>query len=274
MAVTSADFDYLCKLVRDRSAIVIEPGKEYLIESRLIPVARREGFATLDALVMNLRATSINGIHTKVVEAMTTNETTFFRDVLPFEALKKMILPELVEKRGATRKLSIWSAASASGQEAYSVAMLLREHFPNLANWDVHILATDLSQEMVQRTREGNYSQIEVNRGLPAPLLMKYFDKQGLEWRIKEDLRRMIEVRQMNLAKEWDFIPPMDIIFMRNVLIYFGIEMKKVILGKLRQLLKPGGYLFLGGAETTLNLDDSFTCVQFNKASCYQLERS
>lgn len=274
MSVNSADFDYLCKLVRDRSAIVIEPGKEYLIESRLIPVARREGFDTLDALVTNLRATSANGIHGKVVEAMTTNETTFFRDLHPFEALKKKILPELVGKVGATRKLSIWSAASSSGQEAYSIAMLLREHFPNLASGDVRILATDLSQEMVRRTREGNYSQIEVNRGLPAPLLMKYFDKHGLEWRIKEDLRRMIEVREMNLAKEWGFIAPMDIIFIRNVLIYFDVEMKKVILGKLRQLLKPGGYLFMGGAETTLNLDDSFTRVQFDKASCYQLNRS
>lgn len=271
MAISSFDFDYLCKLVHDSSAIVLEPGKEYLLESRLLPLARREGFDTLNALVTNLRANSVNGMHRKVVEAMTTNETTFFRDLHPFEALRKKVLPELIEKRSVERRLTIWSAACASGQEPYSIAMLLREHFPVLAAWDVRILATDLSQEMVQRTQQGRYSQLEINRGLPAPLLLKYFEQQGLEWQIKEELRRMVEARQLNLAKDWSYLASPDVIFMRNVMIYFDPKTKKGILAKLRQLLRPNGYLFLGGAETTLNLDDSFTRVQFDKAAFYQI---
>ena len=275
MAIQSADFDYICKLVRDRSAIVLEPGKEYLVESRLAPLARREGYASLDALVSILRTRSLNGIHQKVVEAMTTNETTFFRDLHPFDALKKTILPEWQSKRAPGQKLNIWSAACSSGQEAYSIAMLLHEYFPNLANGGgVSILATDISQEMLQRTRNGRYSQLEVNRGLPAPLLMKYFEKQGLEWQVKESLRRLVEVRELNLANEWGLIPQMDVIFIRNVLIYFDVATKKIILGRMRKVLRPEGYLFLGAAETTLNLDDNFTRVQFDRASCYKSGRS
>jgi chemotaxis protein methyltransferase CheR len=270
MAVTRADFDYLSKLVREQSAIVLEPGKEYLVESRLIPLARKEGFDSLGSLVASLRASKFNGIHRKVVEAMTTNETTFFRDLQPFEVLKQIVLPALIEKRSAERRLNIWSAASSSGQEPYSLAMLLREHFPALASWDIGILATDISREMLDRTREGRYNQLEVNRGLPAPLLIKYFQKQGLEWQISEELRRMIEVRELNLAAEWGRIPPIDIVLMRNVLIYFDTEMKKVILRKLRQVLSPGGYLFLGAAETTMNINDSFTRIPFEKTFYYQ----
>ncbi|HKX27439.1 MAG TPA: protein-glutamate O-methyltransferase CheR [Blastocatellia bacterium] len=271
MAVNRADFDYLSQLVRDRSAIVIEPGKEYLIESRLTSLARREGFDSLGSLVASLRANSFNVTHRKVVEAMTTNETTFFRDLHPFEALKRKIVPELTEKLGAGQRLNIWSAASSSGQEAYSIAMLLHEHFPAVARSQARILATDISQAMLERTREGRYSQLEVNRGLPAPLLMKYFERHGLEWRIREDLRRMVEVREFNLAGDWSQLPPMDIVFLRNVLIYFDQEMKKSILGKLRRILKPGGYLFLGSAETLLNLNTSFVRVQAEKSPCYQL---
>jgi chemotaxis protein methyltransferase CheR len=270
MALCSADFDYLCKLIRDRSAIVLEPGKEYLVEARLGPLAQRTGLGTIAALVSTLRNQPFNGIHTQVVEALTTNETTFFRDVHPFEALKKTVLPELIEKRKHEKRLLLWSAASSSGQEAYSLAMLIREHFPVLATWDVRILATDLSREMVQRTREGCYSQLEINRGLPVPLLLKYFTKQGLTWQIHADLRKMIDARELNLAKDWGYLPQMDIIFMRNVMIYFDLAMKRTILAKLRVLLRPEGYLFLGGAETTLNLDDSFERVSFDKASGYR----
>lgn len=270
MALCSADFDYLCKLIRERSAIVLEPGKEYLVEARLQPLAHRTGHTTLTTLVNTLRTQPYNGIHQQVVEALTTNETSFFRDLHPFEALRKTILPELIEHRKAERRLMLWSAASSSGQEAYSLAMLLREHFPVLATWDVRILATDLSREMVQRTREGSYSQLEINRGLPVPFLLKYFAKQGLVWQIKDDLRKLIDAREMNLAKEWGFLPAMDIVFMRNVLIYFDIAMKRTILAKVRQVLRPDGYLFLGGAETTMNLDDAYERVSFDKASGYR----
>ncbi len=271
MTIKSADFDYLSTLVRERSAIVLETGKEYLVEARLTPLASREGFGSLEAFVAHLRAQHFNGTHRKVVEAMTTNETTFFRDLNPFDMLKKVILPALLEKRQAARSLTIWSAACSSGQEPYSIAMLIRENFPVLASWDVRILATDISQEMLARTRAGRYNQMEINRGLPATLLVKHFERQGLEWQIKADLRAMLEVRELNLAEPWTPLPAVDVIFIRNVLIYFDVEMKKLILRKLRQVLKPGGYLFLGGAETTLNLDSAFTRVNYDKAICYQV---
>lgn len=271
MTIKSADFDYLSNLVRERSAIVLETGKEYLVEARLTPLARREGFDSLETFIAHLRTNRYNNTHRKVVDAMTTNETTFFRDIHPFEMLKTVILPSLIEKRQATRSLTIWSAACSSGQEPYSIAMLIRENFPVLKSWDVRILATDLSHEMLERTRAGRYNQLEINRGLPATLLVKYFERQGLEWQIKPELRAMLEVRELNLAEPWTQVPPIDVIFIRNVMIYFDVEMKKLIFRKLRQVLRPGGYLFLGGAETTLNLDSAFTRVNSDKAICYQV---
>lgn len=271
MPLNNADFEYVAKLVRDRSAIVLEAGKEYLVESRLLPLARNEGCGSVGDLVARLRAPLANGLHQKVVEAMTTNETSFFRDLHPFEVLKKTLLPELVANRGNERKLNLWCSASSSGQEPYSVALLLREYFPFLANWTVSFVATDLSREMIERARVGRYSQLEVNRGMPAPLLVKYFQRQGVEWQLKEELRKTVEFRQMNLVEAWSALPEMDIIFMRNVLIYFDVPTKKAILAKVRRLLRPDGYLFLGAAETTLNLDDGFERMQFDKASCYRL---
>ena len=271
MPVSASDFAYLCKLIRDQSAIVLEPGKEYLVEARLLYVARRAGFANLEGLVDCLRTSSFNGLHRQVVEAMTTNETSFFRDLHPFEAFKKHVLPECLARRSSGQKLRIWSAACSSGQEPYSLAMLLKEHFPDLVPHEVQIMATDLSEEMVQRTRAGRFSQLEVNRGLPAALLVKYFKQDGGEWEIQEDLRHLLDVRTFNLNESWRQIPPMDVIFMRNVLIYFDVATKQAILHKLRQVLRPGGYLFLGTAETTLNLDDCFLPVQFDKTFCYQV---
>lgn len=271
MALNTADFDYIRDLVLKRSAIVLDAGKEYLVESRLIPLARQEGFASLAELIAQLRAQSFNGLHWKVVEAMTTNETSFFRDLYPFEALKKTVLPDLLAKRATERKLNLWCAASSSGQEPYTVLMLLREHFPTLAAWTVRFFAGDISKEMLERTRAGRYSQLEVNRGLPAPLLVKYFQKQGIEWQVKEDLRRALELFQVNLAAGWPALPPMDIIMMRNVLIYFDVATKKAILGKIRRVLRPDGYLFLGAAETTLNLDDAFERAELAKSGCYRL---
>lgn len=274
MNLSSTDFRYICDLVLDRSAIVLEPGKEYLVESRLTPLARREGLSGLDELIARLRGRSVNGLETRVVEAMTTNETSFFRDLHPFNALQKTILPELLERRSSERTLRIWSAAASSGQEIYSIAMLLREQFPQLAGWKVRLLATDLSDEMVQRANEGLFSQLEVNRGLPAPLLLKYFEKQGAQWRINAEIRSSIEFRRMNLVEQWPRIPDMDVIFMRNVLIYFSVESKRDILAKVRQVLARDGALFMGAAETTFSLDDSFERVQIEKTSCYRLRRS
>lgn len=269
--MTAQDFEYVCRLVRDRSAIVLEPGKEYLVETRLSPIARQLQLGSVGDLIGKMRAGSDNGLHTRVVEAMVTTETSFFRDLRPFEALRLAVLPELIRKRQAERALRVWCAATSTGQEPYSLAMLLREHFPELERWDLKLYATDLSREVLDRAREGRYNQIEVNRGLPVQLLVKYFTQQGTAWQLKDEVRRMVEFRELNLCKPW---PPMvrpDLIMMRNVMIYFDIETKKAILGRVARLLRPDGYLLLGGAETTLNLDDSFRRVEHAKAGFYQV---
>jgi chemotaxis protein methyltransferase CheR len=265
-----SELAFLRDLVYRRSAIVIENGKEYLVESRLGPLARTEGFASIDEMVSKIRAQPANGLHAKIVEAMTTNETSFFRDLHPFEALKTQILPSLRKARAFSRKLRIWSAACSAGQEGYTIAMVLREHFPDLVPWDVKIVGTDLATAMVARAKEGKFSQLEVNRGLPAPFLVKYFDRKGVDWQIKQPLRDMFEVRAMNLIDPWPAMPTFDIVFLRNVLIYFDVATKQLILSRIRQVLAPDGYLFLGGAETTLKVDDSFQRVQIDKSVYYR----
>ncbi|HEY4259515.1 MAG TPA: protein-glutamate O-methyltransferase CheR [Schlesneria sp.] len=265
------DFNFVREMVRSRSAIVLEDEKNYLVESRLQPLARREGFVGIAELVTKLRSNGFSPLHGKVVEAMTTNETSFYRDVQPFEALRKVILPELIAKRTATRQLRIWCAASSTGQEPYSLAMLLKEHFMELASWDVKILATDLSTQVLEKARSGCFNQIEINRGLPAPLLLKYFDRQGPTWQIKESIRQMIEFRPLNLIESWPAMSTMDIVLIRNVLIYFDVQTKKTILGKIRKLMRPDGVLFLGGAESTVNLDDAFGRSEVERTSVYRL---
>ena len=271
MAITRSDFDFIRDLVHGKAGIVLESGKEYLVESRLLPLARKEGFGSLKDLVVKLRLGPANGLHYRVVEAMTTNETTFFRDHKPFELLRTKVLPEVVSRRSAARSISLWCAACSSGQEPYSIAMLLREHFGFLATWRVDLIASDISREMLERTRQGRYSQLEVNRGLPAAYLVKYFRKEGAEWHVRDDLRQMLSLREINLADRWPMLPQMDIIFMRNVLIYFSVESKKEILARVRRSLRADGYLFLGGAETTLNLDDNFEAVS-GLSTCYRLK--
>jgi chemotaxis protein methyltransferase CheR len=270
--MNNADFDYVRNFVYQHAAIVIENGKEYLVESRLLTLARKENLGTVDTLIANLRAAPQNGLHRKVVDAMTTNETSFFRDIHPFEALKKSILPELRSRRAAERQLNFWCGAASTGQEPYSLMMLVAEHFPDLLHWDFKFLATDLCVDVLARAKAGRYNQIEINRGLPATLLVKYFTRQGADWEVREDLRRRVEFREMNLVKDWPLLPSLDLISLRNVLIYFDVETKKGILAKARRLLRPGGYLLLGGAETTINLDDNFERVMLDKTTCYRLK--
>jgi len=265
------DLIYLRDLILTRSAIVLEPEKDYLLQSRLEPVAKEAGLISLGELVHALRTTPTGPLHEKVVEAMTTNETSFFRDIYPFDAFRDSVLPDMINKRADTRKISIWCGASASGQEPYTIAMVIREHFPELATWDITFLATDLSTQMLEQCREGKYSQLAVNRGLPAQLLMKYFDKKGMSWRVKKELRNMIDFQPLNLAGRWPPMPKVDIVWLRNVLIYFNVEMKKEIFQKVRDIMQPDGYFFLGGAETTMAIDDHFDRLQYNGTSCYRL---
>jgi chemotaxis protein methyltransferase CheR len=270
MSISPVDFDYLRKLMREQTAIVLDAGKEYIAESRLAYLVSEEGFSSVTDLVHQLRANTFNGLHRKVVNAMTNNETWFFRDVLPFQALKGRILPEMIAARSAEKTLRIWSAASSAGQEPYSIAMSLQENFPELRQWRVQILATDISSSVLQKAERGRYSQLEINRGLPAALLSRYFTRQGIEWEIAKEIRDRVEFRVVNLAEPWPNLPTMDIIFLRNVLIYFDVEMKKKILAKARQQLRPDGYMLMGGAETTLNLDDRFERVQYETTAYYR----
>lgn len=268
--MTPKTFGYIRQLVLARSAIVLEAGKEYLVESRLGPLAKVHGFATLDDFADAMAAATFGTMHRQTVEAMTTNETSFFRDIHPFDALKKTLIPEVLARKAASRQLNIWCAAASSGQEPYSVAMLLREHFPELASWKITFIATDLSNAVLAKARSGRYGQLEVNRGLPAPLMVKYFTKDGTEWIIRDDIRSMIDFRELNLIEKWPLMPVFDIVMIRNVLIYFDIPTKKQILKNIRQVMSPNSILMLGGAETTMGLDDQFERVQVDKGVAYR----
>ncbi|HEV2971598.1 MAG TPA: protein-glutamate O-methyltransferase CheR [Pirellulales bacterium] len=270
-ALDADSFLYVSDLVHKRSAIVLEPVKGYLVESRLTPLARQHGFGTLQQMVSELRARSPGDLHHKVVEAMTTNETSFFRDIHPFETLKTEVLPKLIANRGSQRALNIWCGACSSGQEPYTIGMVIREYFPALATWNVKLVASDLSSQVLAQARQGLYSQAEVNRGLPASLLVKHFQKSGMQWQVKDNVRKLVQFMELNLIERWPPLPQMDVIFLRNVLIYFSTETKKSILDNVGKLLATDGFLFLGGAETTLNLDDSFERVNFAKTVCYRL---
>ncbi len=271
LPLDTSSIEYVRKLVHDHAAIALEPSKAYLVESRLSPLARQLGLPSLHELFAQLRAKPFGALHVQVVEAMTTNETSFFRDIHPFEVLKKDVLPPLLAARSAKKSLRVWSAACSSGQEPYTIAILLREHFPQLKDWDVQIYGSDLSQPMLDRAQMGTYSQHEVNRGLPAALLIKHFQRRGLEWQLNPEVRERVRFLRINLITPWPPLPRFDVVFLRNVLIYFTAETKRHMLGKMRQQLAPDGALFLGGAETTLGIDDSWERINHGRAATYRV---
>src|SRR5262249_3882576 len=227
--MTDLDFDVIRRLLLERSAIALEDGKQYLVEAQLTPLAGRLQVNSVGELVAQLRSQPSNGVDRQIVEAMVTTESSFFRDHHPFEALRTVVLPDLVARRRNERTLNIWCAACSTGQEPYSLALLLREHFPDLAGWKLSLLASDLSREALARAREGRFKQIEVNRGLPASLLVKHFEQHGTEWQLKPGIRAMVGLREMNLAQPWPALPPMDLVLLRNVMIYFNVDTKKAI---------------------------------------------
>jgi chemotaxis protein methyltransferase CheR len=269
--MTDQDFDAVRRLLQEHSAIALDDSKQYLVETRLAPLLRRRNLRSIGELLAQLRGQPDIGLLRQIVEALVTTESSFFRDHHPFESLRKVVLPDLIQRRRSERRLEIWCAATAHGQEPYSLALLIREHFPELAGWQVRLLASDLSREALARAREGRYSQIEVNRGLPASLLVRYFEQHGTEWQLQQAVRSMVEFREINLAKPWPSLPRLDLVLIRNVMIYFDVGTKKVILGRIAQLLRPDGYLLLGGAETTINLDSSYRRVEPLKSGFYQL---
>lgn len=268
-AISAENFHYVRHLLQHEAAIVIENGKEYLVETRLASVAQRHRFVDVNALIDALRqhAPGPRHLHYETVDALTTNETYFFRDLDPFDALREHVIPRF-QARHPGAPLMMWSAASSTGQEAYSLAMLMAEHFPDLPS---RILGTDLSRTVIARAQAGVYNQIEVNRGLPARLLVRYFQLQEGAWRIGNSIRARVDFREMNLAGTWPELPRMDIVFLRNVMIYFDLGTRQRILQQVKRVLAPGGLLVLGGAETTMTIDPAFHPVTFGKATFYHL---
>jgi len=268
VSLSEADFAYVAGLVRRESAIMLNPGKEYLVEARLLPVARQAGAASVADFLGILQRRPDPAVHRDVIDALTTNETSWFRDREPYTALSGTVLPELVSARTATRALRVWSAACSSGQEPYSLALTMHQHLP--AGWTYHVTGTDISTEMIRRARSGEYTRVEVNRGLPAPLLARFFTPTGTGWQINPGLRQNVTFQQLNLAAPLPSMAPFDVIFLRNILIYFDVETKRTVLRNVGRLLRPDGYLFLGAAETTIGIDDSFARVAIGRTSAYR----
>ena len=256
--MNKADFDFLSSLLRNRSGLVLSDEKAYLLESRLGPVARKHGLTTVDEIAAQLRTRPSSPLELDVVEAMTTNESFFFRDTRPFDQFKEIVLTQLQEARKSSRSLRIWSAACSSGQEPYTLAMILKEQAAKLAGWRIEIIATDLSTAILDKAKEGIYSQFEVQRGLPINLLMKYFSQAGDRWQISQELRGMIDYRMFNLLESPASLGRFDIVFLRNVLIYFDQPTKTQVLERVAKQMPSDGYLYLGGAETVLGITDRF----------------
>jgi chemotaxis protein methyltransferase CheR len=258
MTLTQESFTFVADLVRRRSAIQLDAGKEYLVESRLLPLARRAAAAMPQPAAMEA-----------VVEALTTNETSWFRDAQPFQALVDHVVPEMLgpARPAAATTLRVWSAACSSGQEPYSITMALAEALPQLA---VNVLATDLSDAMLTKARTGRYGQLEVNRGLPAPMLVKYFARAGADWEVVPAVRNRVTFLRHNLLDAPPTGGPFDVVFLRNVLIYFDLATKRDVLRRVQQVLRPGGFLLLGAAETTIGIDDTWERVPVGRGSVYR----
>jgi chemotaxis protein methyltransferase CheR len=267
--VTPLDYEFLRRLLKERSGLDLSTDKQYLVESRLLPLARRVGLGTITELVVKMKS-GAEQLTSDVVQAMTTNETFFFRDKIPFDHLRDPILPTLVQSRAMRHSIRIWSAACSTGQEPYSIAMCLREFGPMLSGWRTEIVATDLSQDVLEKARAGLYSQFEVQRGLPIQLLVKHFSQTGEMWQLNADIRSMVQHRQLNLLQDFSHLGKFDVIFCRNVLIYFDQETKISIFERLARMLEPDGYLMLGAAESVVGITDAFRPCS-DRRGLYQL---
>lgn len=258
MKVGPAQFAFLRDLLRRRTGVVIDESKQYLVVARLTPIVRQRAIPSLDTLVDRIRKTGDKALEKDVLNAMMTHETSFFRDKSPYETLRQLVT-QMIPKRSAHRQLVIWSAACSTGQEPYSIAMLLNEHFPDLvATWRIRIIATDISEPVLARAREGMFSELETNRGLSADLLTKYFRPLQGKWSIAQNCRKLVEFRCLNLNGPWPALPPCDVIFLRNVMLYFDVPTRAALVAKMRRVLKPDGALFLGGAETMIGIDTGY----------------
>ena len=267
MAVSESDYNYLRELVQEQSANLIDPSRNALFDTRLTQIARLSGADNLGDFVTMLKSGRPAHLHRAVAEAMTINETSFFRDLKPFEMLQEVILPRLIERRRDQQRLRIWSAASSTGQEAYSLAMMIAEHFPDLAHWDIKIIGTDISRQVVDYAQKGRYRRLEVNRGLPARMLLKYMTRDGEEWEMSPQIRSMCEFQYANLCAPLSLLPVFDLVLLRNVLLYFSQQDRRTLFREIHRKLAPDGYLVLGNAEQAEDSTDLFE-VEFG-ANCY-----
>lgn len=257
-----ADFELIAELLKERSGLALNRGKAYLLETRLNPVARKWNFSGIEELAQAIRNNNDEALLVDVTEAMMTNESFFFRDREPFDQFTSIVLPHLLEARAATRSVRIWSAACSSGQEPYSLAMLLKEHADKLAGWNVEIVATDLSNEILDKAKEGLYSRFEIQRGLPISLLVKNFVQIGDRWQIDDSLRKMVKFQQFNLLENIGSLGRFDVVFCRNVLNDFDTAAKTRVLDGMANILAPDGLLYLGAAETVPAETDRFRIMQ------------
>jgi chemotaxis protein methyltransferase CheR len=267
MACSDSDYAYLRGIVMAESANRIDPSRNALFDTRLAPIARMSGATSLEDFVHMLKSSKPAHLYRAVAEAMTINETSFFRDIAPFEMLRQFVLPELIAKRRERRRLRIWSAASSTGQEAYSVGMLIAEHYPELAHWDLKIIGTDISRYVVDYAQKARYRRLEVNRGLPARMLLKYMVRDGEEWEVAPQVRSMCEFRYANLCAPMPHLPVFDLVLLRNVLLYFPQNDRKTLFTEIYQKIAPDGYLVLGNAEQAEDSTNLFE-VEF-AANCY-----
>jgi chemotaxis protein methyltransferase CheR len=267
MGCSDSDYAYLRDLVLEQSANLIDPSRNALFDTRLTPIARSAGAANMEDFVNILRAGRPAHLHRAVAEAMTVNETSFFRDMQPFEMLREVMIPSLIKERRKEQRLRLWSAASSTGQEAYSLAMLLAENFPELAHWDVKIIGTDISRQVVDYAQRGRFRRLEMNRGLPARMLLKYFLRKGEEWEVTAQIRSMCEFQYANLCAPLLQLPEFDLVLLRNVLLYFSQPDRRALFSGVHRRMKPNGYLLLGNAEQAEDSTDLFE-VEF-AANCY-----
>ncbi len=274
MPLLSKSFNYIKNLTKKNSGMLLEEEKEYLVESRLLPLARANGCENLDEFILNLsKSFEYSKVHAEVVEALTVNETFFFRDAQCFAALKNHIIPDFFKINKAKKTIRIWSAAASTGQEAYSVAMLLKENWGHLHDWRFQIFGTDLSKDAIERARAGEYTESEVSRGLNPYLLSKYFVKSGNLWAISPELKDKVTFVPMNLCEDFNYMQKFDIIFLRNVLIYFDQEMKKQVCHKMKSCLYDEGYLLLGTGESAFRIDTSWVPESFSGYTAFHMEK-
>jgi chemotaxis protein methyltransferase CheR len=262
----SQSFDALCEFLRRNSGLIMEQSKRYLVESRVMPIVRRERLSGLDELMAILQKGQNPKLAKDVIEAMTINETYFFRDKAPFDQFRNVMLPKLIATRQNEKRIRIWSAAASTGQEAYSLAMIADEFAPKMPGWKVEIIGTDLSDGVLDKARKGVYSQFEVQRGLPTPMLLRHFNQIGDAWQISEQMRSKVTFRQLNLLQDFSSLGRFDIIYCRNVLIYFDAPRKTDILTRLSRQLTPDGFLLLGASESLIGLKTDLVSLPDNRA--------